>query len=80
MLVKCAPVFYFTNSLRAVFALIFFSQKLQCQTVIRGKLHTTLSKQKAAYKILVKLNYGRAIDTFLRAHLCTLKKLTKHLK
>jgi hypothetical protein len=44
-----------TDLLRAAFAMLFFCQKLQNQTVRREKLHKTLLFEKAACNMLMKL-------------------------
>jgi len=44
------------NILQAAFALIFFCQKLQSQTVTREKLRKALLYEKVSSKMLVKLS------------------------
>ncbi len=55
---KLTAVVNLTNILRAAFMLIFFCQKLQSQTVIRGNVHKTLLYKKAACKMLMKVIPG----------------------
>lgn len=43
------------NILQASFAMIFLQKKFQINTVSRGKFRKTLSKEKSADKMLVKL-------------------------
>ncbi len=52
------PVVHFIDILRAAFAPIFFSQKLQRQTLIRENLRTVLLYEKGAHKMLMKLTPG----------------------
>jgi len=46
----------FTNILRAAFALIFFCQKNQSQTIIREKLRKAFMQEKGASKMLVNIS------------------------
>jgi len=45
----------FINILQAAFALLFFCQKIQSQTVSKEKLLKTLLYEKVALKMLMKL-------------------------
>ncbi len=52
------PVVHFIDILQAAFAPIFFSQKLQRQTLSRENLRTALLFEKGAHKMLLKLTPG----------------------
>jgi len=54
-LVKLTHGFNFINIYQAAFAPIFFSQKIQSQTLIREKLHKKLLYKKGKSKMLMKL-------------------------
>jgi len=56
----CSCFLTFINILRAAFAPIFFSQKLQSQTVSGEKLNRTLSYKKGLSTMLIKLTPGLA--------------------
>jgi len=52
---RCRTIVNFINILRAAFALIFFCQKIQSQTVTREKLRKALLYEKGARNMLMKL-------------------------
>jgi len=58
ILTNLTPVFNFVNILRAIFAMIFFLPKNYKAKESREELYKTLSFEKAAHKMLVKLTPG----------------------